>query len=233
MTTLCTNPDHQRKHSSLVSLHSIECAAIDGGLKDIQLNEGQANAWIRTLTRYFERQCTFEVQSIEVRFRSKKNWNWGEYFANSHITINTGSQGLYKGNTLSTLAHEFAHHLNYSEWRSNLDAYHDAEAAEQTNARSRPPKYMPHGAQFKKWLRRVNNETMMILTEAKRRAPEVGETVSQAVAAQMLGFKHVSSISDYIRAGKLEAVKVEGERARQVTLESIEQFKVERSLSKK
>ena len=57
------------------------------------------------------------------------------------------------------------------------------------------------------------------------------QTVSKEHARIYIGFGHVSSIDDYAQKGHLEAVKVEGVRAKQITIESLEQFERERRSS--
>ncbi len=54
------------------------------------------------------------------------------------------------------------------------------------------------------------------------------QTVSKEHARIYLRFEHVSSIDDYAQKGRLEAVKVDGVRARQITIESLERFELER-----
>ncbi len=54
-------------------------------------------------------------------------------------------------------------------------------------------------------------------------------TVTKEHARIYLGLAHVSSINEYAQQGKLEAVKVKGIRARQITVESLEKFERERN----
>lgn len=54
------------------------------------------------------------------------------------------------------------------------------------------------------------------------------QTVSKEHARIYLGFGHVSSINEYAQKGYLEAVKVDGVRAKQITVESLERFERER-----
>ena len=48
--------------------------------------------------------------------------------------------------------------------------------------------------------------------------------VSIHEAASILGFAHISSVNYHIRNGRLDTVKVDGVRGKQVTMESIEDF---------
>ena len=50
------------------------------------------------------------------------------------------------------------------------------------------------------------------------------EAVSQKEAAEIMGFKNLSSVRDYILSGRLEAIKVEDERAPWITMASINSF---------
>ncbi len=54
-------------------------------------------------------------------------------------------------------------------------------------------------------------------------------TVSKEHARIYLNLAHISSINDYAQRGLLEAVKVEGKRAKQITVESLEKFERERN----
>ena len=115
-------------HSTLKTLHSVECAALDAGLDRIQVGKAEAQSWVAYLAD------KFNVGIPRVSIKAMGWVTWGRYCHEGLICLNNKNGG----DNLKTLAHEFAHHVAWTAYIGGTIS-----------------SYIPHGAQFKMYFRKV------------------------------------------------------------------------------
>ena len=215
----CQNPDHHRSrnafagsiHSSLVSLHALECEAIDNGLADYKITDENIVPLARkivdaAIAMGYKVQAWY-LPALVIQDLPDKIFGDCSY-REKRIRLNTRTGG----DRLETLVHELAH------WVVNADAF-----------QRRIPVRRSHGKQFKDVLQKLYAVAAPIATPAR----EYVIFVTKENARRILGYDKINAIHTLAWRGDVEQVKVEGFRGKVITLASLEAHMAAKGIDRK
>ena len=222
----CRNPKHNRMHSGLVSLHSIECKALDNGLDDYKVTDENAvsltTALIEGAVKLGYMVDGSPLPTIAIQ-RIRANIFGDCSVFKGVIRLNT----RLHGNQLKTLTHEVSHWVVDIDARVRLRENSHMMTTAECMAYATAPS---HGKLFKQAYNQLLDVAIAI---ASAPATPMVAFVTKENARRILGYDKINAIHTLAWRGDVEQVKVEGFRGKVITLASLEAHMAAKGIDRK